>query len=94
MDKYILKLYITGQTSKSERAINNIKKICEGELEGQFKIEVIDILEDPKLAEDEKILATPTLVKTLPSPIRRIIGDLSDMEKVLIGLNLVGISTR
>ncbi len=89
MDKYILKLYITGQTPRSQRAIANLRRICEEELKGQYEMVVIDVLERPQLAEDEKILATPTLVKELPLPIRRIIGDLSDTEKVLIGLDLL-----
>ena len=86
--KYLLKLFVTGNTINSERAIKNLKKICETELEGLYKIEVIDIMERPQLAEDEKIIATPTLVKELPAPISRVIGDLSDSEKVLLGLDL------
>lgn len=88
MDKYILRLYITGQTSKSERAVKNMHRICKEELNDQYKLEIIDILENPQLAEDDKILATPTLVKMLPPPLRRIIGDLSDKNKVLLGLDL------
>lgn len=88
MSKYLLKLYITGQTPRSQRAIDNLRRICEGELGGQFEMVVIDVLERPQLAEDEKILATPTVVKELPAPIRRIIGDLSDTERVLLGLDL------
>ncbi len=88
MSKFALKLYITGKTSKSERAINNLKNICDEELGGQYEMKVIDVLERPQLAEDEKILATPTLIKELPPPLRRIIGDLSDKEKVLLGLDL------
>ena len=89
MDKYVLKLYITGQTPRSQRAIANLRRICEGELRGLYEMVVIDVLERPQLAEDEKILATPTLVKELPLPIRRIIGDLSDTDRVLIGLDLL-----
>lgn len=85
-----LKLYITGHTSRSERAVRNLNEICEKELKGRFEVVVIDILEQPHLAEDEKILATPTLIKELPPPLRRIIGDLSNKEKVLLGLDLVG----
>ncbi|MFC2069922.1 circadian clock protein KaiB [Chloroflexota bacterium] len=84
-----LKLYITGQTPKSERAIANMKSICKNELGGAYELVVIDVLERPQLAEDEKILATPTLIKVLPPPLARVIGDLSDTEKVLIGLNVL-----
>jgi circadian clock protein KaiB len=85
----VLKLYVTGKTSKSERAIANLQTIIENDLGGEYEIMVIDVLENPQLAEDEKILATPTLIKNLPPPIRRIIGDLSVKEKVLLGLDLV-----
>jgi circadian clock protein KaiB len=88
MNKFVLKLYITGQTPRSEAAIANLRKICETELNGVYEMVIIDILERPQLAEDEKILATPTLIKELPPPLRRIIGDLSDTEKVLLGLDL------
>ncbi len=88
MDKFFLKLYIAGQTSKSKRAIVNLKEICEREFKGRYELVVVDVLERPQLAEDEKILATPTLIKELPPPLRRIVGDLSDKEKILIGLNL------
>ena len=88
MNKSVLKLYVTGQTSRSERAITNLRRICEEEMGGQYEMVVIDVLERPQLAEDEKILATPTLIKNLPLPLRRIIGDLSDKEQVLLGLDL------
>jgi circadian clock protein KaiB len=88
MNKYLLKLYITGHTPRSERAIANLERICEEELGGQYEMLVIDILERPQLAEDEKILATPMLIKQLPPPLRRIIGDLSDTDKVILGLDL------
>ncbi len=88
MNKYLLKLYVTGKTPRSQQAIANLRRICDTELAGQYEMIVIDILERPQLAEDEKILATPTLVKELPMPIRRIIGDLSDSERVLLGLDL------
>jgi circadian clock protein KaiB len=88
MQKYVIKLYVTGQTPRSLRAIANLRRICEDELSGAYELEVIDVLERPQLAEDEKILATPTVVKELPQPIRRIIGDLSDTERVLLGLDL------
>ncbi len=86
--KYLLKLYVTGQTPRSLRAIANLRALCEQELRGQYDLFVIDVLERPQLAEDEKILATPTVVKELPVPMRRIIGDLSDSESVLLGLDL------
>lgn len=83
-----IRLYITGRTPQAEAAIVNLQEICEDELEGEYKLEVIDILERPQLAEDEKIVATPTLIRDLPPPIRRIIGDLSDRERVLLGLDV------
>jgi len=88
MNKFELRLYITGKTPKSERAIANLKEICEKELKGLYELQIIDVLESPQLAEDEKILATPTLIKDLPPPLKRIIGDLSDSDKVLLGLDL------
>jgi circadian clock protein KaiB len=92
MNKFKLRLYVTGKTPKSERAIANLKEICEKELEGLYELEIIDVLEQPQLAEDEKILATPTLIKDLPPPLKRIIGDLSNSEKVLLGLDLSPVS--
>ena len=88
MNKARLRLYITGQTSKSQVAIANMHRICAEELNGQYELDIIDVLERPQLAEDEKILATPTLIKNLPPPLRRIIGDLSNKEQVLLGLDL------
>lgn len=88
MNKFKLRLYVTGKTPKSERAIANLKEICERDLKGLYELEIIDVLESPQLAEDEKILATPTLIKDLPPPLKRIIGDLSNSEKVLLGLDL------
>ncbi len=88
MNRYVLKLYVTGQTPRSQRAIANLRRICEEELSGAYEMVVIDVLERPQLAEHEKILATPTVVKELPTPIRRVIGDLSDSERVLLGLDL------
>lgn len=87
-ETYLLKLYVTGRTPRAERAIENLKRICEEDLRGRYDLQVIDILEQPHLAEDERILATPTLIKQLPPPLRRVIGDLSDKEKVLLGLDL------
>jgi len=88
MEKFVLRLYITGRTPRSERAIKNLKRVCDEDLGDQYKLEVIDVLEHPQLAEDERILATPTLIRTLPPPMRRVIGDLSDREKVLLGLDI------
>jgi circadian clock protein KaiB len=90
-NKVLLRLYVIGQTARSINTIKNIKKICEEELKGNYELKIIDILENPKLAEDEKILAAPTLIKKLPLPLKRIIGDLSDKEKVLIGLDIISI---
>ena len=86
--KILLKLYVTGLTPKSERAVANMRRICQDELEGQYELVIIDVLERPQLAEDEKILATPTLIRELPLPLRRIIGDMSDTDKVLLGLDI------
>jgi len=83
-----LRLYVAGQTPKSLAAFANLKKICEEHLAGQYHIEVIDLLKNPQLASGDQILAIPTLVRKLPEPIRKIIGDLSDTERVLVGLNL------
>ena len=89
MSKMILKLYVTGKTAKSERAISNLKALIQNEMEDSYELIVIDVLERPQLAEDEKIIATPMLIKELPPPIKRIIGDLSNKEKMLLGLDLV-----
>jgi circadian clock protein KaiB len=86
---YVLRLYTAGQTPKSMTAFANLKKICEEHLAGRYQIEVIDLLENPRLARDEQILAIPTLVRKLPVPVRKIIGDLSNTERVLIGLDLL-----
>jgi circadian clock protein KaiB len=85
---YELRLYVAGQTPKSLAAFANLKKICEEHLAGQYHIEVIDLLKHPQLASGDQILAIPTLVRKLPEPIRKIIGDLSNTERVLVGLNL------
>jgi circadian clock protein KaiB len=85
---YILRLYVAGQTRKSLTAFANLKKICEEHLRGRYRIEVIDLLENPQLAKGDQILAIPTLVRQLPPPLRKIIGDLSNTEKVLVGLDL------
>jgi circadian clock protein KaiB len=83
-----LRLYVAGQTPKSLAAFANLKKICEEHLKGQYNIEVVDLLENPKLAKGDQILAIPTLVRQLPPPMRKIIGDLSNEERVLVGLDL------
>lgn len=85
---WLLRLYIAGQTPKSLAAISNLHRICGEHLANQCRIEVIDLLERPQLAEDDKIIAIPTLVRKLPEPMRKIIGDLSDTEKTLVGLQL------
>lgn len=86
--RYLLKLYVTGSSPRTERAIGNLRRICEKELNGEFSLEIIDVLENPEAAEQDRILATPTLIKSLPPPLRRVIGDLSDTEKVLLGLEV------
>lgn len=83
-----LRLYVAGQTPKSVTALTNLKKYCETHLKGQYRIEVIDLLVQPQLAEGDQILAIPTLVRKVPEPIRKIIGDLSNEEKVLVGLDI------
>jgi circadian clock protein KaiB len=83
-----LRLYVAGQTPKSLTAFANLKRICEDHLRGRYRIEVIDLLEQPSLSRGDQILAIPTLVRRLPTPVRKIIGDLSDTERVLIGLDL------
>jgi circadian clock protein KaiB len=86
--QYNLRLYVAGQTSKSVTALANLKSICETHLAGRYRIEVIDLLENPQLAAGDQILAVPTLVRRLPEPLKRIIGNLSNMERVLVGLDL------
>jgi circadian clock protein KaiB len=86
--KYILRLYITGTTSRSIMALTNLKKICEEYLEGKYELEVIDLYKNPSLAKGDQIIAAPTLIKRLPLPFHRIIGDMSNKEKVLLGLDL------
>ena len=88
LSQYILKLYVTGKTSKAEVAIANLQRICNEDLRGEYELQIIDVLEQPQAAEDDKILATPTLLKQLPPPLRRVIGDLSDKQKVLLGLEV------
>ncbi|QDV38523.1 circadian clock KaiB family protein [Tautonia plasticadhaerens] len=88
MDRYLLKLYVTGLTSRSQRAMATLRRLCEAELAGHYELLVVDVLERPELAERDKVLATPTLIKELPEPERRIIGDLSDPARVLAALEL------
>ena len=86
--KIVLKLYITGETPNSRKALKNLQEILAGKLKGAYQLQVVDVLKNPGLAEKDKILATPTLAKILPQPVRKIIGDLSDKERVLLGLDL------
>jgi circadian clock protein KaiB len=87
-DFWDLRLYVAGQTPKSVAALANLKKFCEEHLAGQYRIEVVDLVENPRLARSDQILAIPTLVRHLPQPIRKIIGDLSNTERVLVGLDI------
>jgi circadian clock protein KaiB len=86
--RYVLRLYISGRTSKSTRALQLIKEVCEEHLRGRYELEVIDIYQEPVLAKDDQILAVPTLIRKLPLPLRKLIGDFSDRERVLLGLDL------
>jgi circadian clock protein KaiB len=88
MNNYILKLYISGDSPRAQAAIANLRRICEEDLAGRYTLEIVDVLKNPDAAESDKILATPTLVKRLPPPLRRVIGDLSDKDKVLLGLEV------
>ena len=87
-ETFQLRLYVAGQTPKAQRAFANLRKICDEHLAGRYSIEVIDLLEDPQLGRGDQILALPTLVRRLPAPIKKIIGDLSNTERVLVGLDL------
>lgn len=86
--KYLLKLYVTGTSSRAEQAIENLRRICAEDLAGEYVLEIIDVAQHPEAAERDKVLATPTLIKQLPPPLRRVIGDLSDRDKVILGLEL------
>lgn len=88
MSKYLLKLYISGSSPRADAAVRNLRRICEEELDGRYELEIIDVVANPEIAESDRILATPTLVKKLPPPLRRVIGDLSDRDKVLLGLEV------
>ena len=85
---YVLRLYVAGMTPQSVRAIANVKKLCEEYLQGKYELEVVDLYQQPQLAQGEQIIAAPTLIKKLPLPLRRIIGDMSKTERVLVGLDL------
>ncbi len=87
-ERYVLRLYVTGMTPRSTRAIENVRKICEEHLEGRYDLEVIDVYQQPTLLKGEQIVAAPTLIKKLPLPLRRVIGDMSNTERVLLGLDL------
>ncbi len=89
MEKYTLRIYIAGLSPKAITTIDSLKKVCEEQIDGECELEIINVLETPELAEDEKILATPTIIKELPEPVRRIIGNLSDESSALIGLDLL-----
>ena len=91
-EKWDLRLYVAGQTPRAVTAFKNLKVICEEQLKGQYHIQVIDLLKNPRLARDNQILAIPTLVRRLPLPVRNVIGDLSNTERVLVGLDLVELS--
>jgi len=91
-DKWVLRLYVAGQSPKALTAFANLKKICQEQLEGKFSIEVIDLMINPQLGNEDQILALPTLVRKLPVPVRKIIGDLSNTERVLVGLDLLPVS--
>lgn len=89
MGRYVLKLYVAGGSQQARVAIENLRRICEQDLAGDYEMIVVDVFEHPELAEEDRILATPTVIKDLPLPMRRVIGDLSSAEKVLVGLNLL-----
>jgi circadian clock protein KaiB len=93
VERYKLRLFITGSTPRSARAIQNMRQICDENLKGRYDLEVIDVYEDPEATKELQVIATPTLVKILPEPLRRIIGDLSDKERVLAGLNILPLRT-
>jgi len=87
-EKYVLKLYVTGMTPRSARAVMNIRQILDEHLQGRYELEIIDIFQQPQLAQGEQIIAAPTLIKKLPLPIRKFIGDMSETERILVGLDL------
>ncbi|MDW5564169.1 MAG: circadian clock KaiB family protein [Methanomassiliicoccus sp.] len=87
--RYILRLYVTGMTPRAQDAIRNIRKICEEELKGRYELQIIDIYQQPELAKKEQILAAPTLIRELPLPLRKLVGDMSNKEKVVLGLEIL-----
>ena len=87
-EKYVLKLYVTGMTPRSARAVMNIRQILDEHLQGRYELEIIDIFQQPQLAQGEQIIAAPTLIRKLPLPIRKFIGDMSETERILVGLDL------
>lgn len=87
-EKYVLKLYVTGMTPRSAKAVMNIRRILDEHLQGRYELEIIDIFQQPQLAQGEQIIAAPTLIKKLPLPIRKFIGDMSETERILVGLDL------
>ncbi len=87
-EKYVLRLYVTGMTPRSQLAIKNIKKICEAHLKGRYELDVVDIYQQPELAREAELVALPALIKKLPSPLRKLVGDMSDTDRVLLGLNI------
>ena len=90
--EYVLRLYVTGMTARSSRAVNNLRTICDEYLQGRYELEIIDIYQQPTLAQGEQIIAAPTLIKALPPPLRRVIGDMSSSERVLVGLDIKRVS--
>src|SRR5580704_10869822 len=88
-ERYILRLYVAGMTSRSARAVENVRSFCEKHLEGRYDLQVIDVYQQPALAKSEQLIAAPTLIKKLPLPLRRLIGDMSNEDRVLVGLDLV-----
>jgi circadian clock protein KaiB len=87
--RYILRLYVAGMTSRSARAVNNVRAFCEKHLEGRYDLQVIDVYQQPALAKSEQLIAAPTLIKKLPLPLRRLIGDMSNEDRILVGLDLI-----
>lgn len=93
MKEYLLKLFVTGRSTRSEQAIANLRRLCEQEVPGRYELLIIDILERPHLAEEERIMATPTLIRVMPQPVRRVVGDLSNESQVRAGLDIPGNSS-
>lgn len=86
--KFVLKLFVSGATARSSRAVENIRNFCEEHLQGRYELEIVDIYQQPELLEKDQVIAAPTLIKELPPPIRKLIGDMSDVDRILIGLNI------